>query len=199
MAANSRLYGSQYPVEILSVKTGVHVNGEWYSRTFFSHLGSVEVIMTLKVTDPGITQVCLTFTVMDFEQHPVLFKSCFQAIGEGETQEVPVNLGLIPNYSSLGNAALYSNVLTGLPSQGGKPLCPQNRQNLMIWWNSADINCDYLVSVQDVALVCASYGRSDSDPLWNERCDIATPYRSIDIFDVLEVVSDYSKEWKSAT
>lgn len=187
MAANSRLSGSQYPVEVLSVETGVHVNGEWYSRTFFSHLESVEVVMTLRVTDPGITQVCLAFTVMDSEQHPVLFKSCFYMVGEGGIQEVSVNLGPMPSYSSLGDAALYSNVLTGLPSQGGKPLCPQNRQNFMIWWNSADINHDYLVSILDVVVVCASYGRSDSDPLWNARCDIATPYRSIDIFDILKV------------
>ncbi len=197
MAANSRPSGSQYPVEILSVKTGVHVNGEWYSRTFFSHLESVEVVMTLRVTDPGITQVCLTFTVMDSEQHPVLFKSCFYAIGEGGIQEVSVNLGPIPSYSSLGDAALYSNVLTGLPSQGGKPLCPQNRQNFMIWWNSADVNRDYAVGFPDVVVVCASYGRSDSDPLWNERCDIATPYRSIDIFDILKVMRNYSEEWSA--
>jgi len=187
MAANSLLPGSEYPIEILSVETGVHANGEWYSRTFFSHLESMEAVMTLRITDPDVTQVHLTFTVMDSELHPVLFKSCFYVVGEDGIQEVSVNLGPIPSSSSLGDAALYSNVLTGLPRRGGKPLCPQNRQNFMIWWNSADINHDYLVSILDVVEVCASYGRYDSDPLWNERCDIAVPYRSIDIFDILKV------------
>lgn len=197
MVANSRPSRSQYPVEILSVETGVHVNGEWFSRMFFDHLESVEVVMTLRVTDPNLTQVCLTFTVMDTELYPVLFKSCFYIAGEGGIQEVAVNLGPIPSYSSLGDAVLYSNVLTDLPSQRGKPLCPQNKQNFMIWWNSADVNYDYQVNFFDMVMVCASYGRSDSDPLWNPRCDIAPPYRYIDLFDVLRAIYDYSEEWST--
>jgi hypothetical protein len=195
MVVHSRLFDPQYPVEILSVETGVHVNGEWFARMSFSHLESIEAVITLRVTDLSITQVYLTFTAMDSEQHPVLFKLCICTIEESGIQEVSVNLGLIPSYSSLGDAALYSNVLSGLPSQGGKPLSLQNRRNFMVWWSSADVNRDYSVNVLDVVTVCASYGRSDSDPLWNARCDIATPYRYIDIYDVLKVMDDYSEQW----
>ena len=195
IVVHSRLINPQYPVEILSVETGVHVNGEWYARLTFSHDESLEAIVTLKVTDPGIPQAYLTFTVMDSEQHPVLFTYCLYVIEATGIQDVPVTLGSIPSYSSLGEAALYSNALSGLPSQGGKPFCPQNQEGFTIWWNLADVNHDYKVSFPDVVAVCASYGRSDSDPLWNACCDVTTPYRVIDIHDILKVMSDYSEQW----
>ena len=198
VVVNSHPSVSQYPVEILSVETGVHVDGEWFSRAFFSHRESVEVVMTLKATDLDSMQVCLTFTVMDTLQYPVLFKSTMYVIATPGIQEISVNLGSIPGYSTPGDAVLYSNVLTNLPAQGGNPLCPQNHQNFMLWWNSADVNHDYLVDTFDMVAVCASYGRSDSDPMWNPRYDITKPYRSIDIFDVLKIASSYSEEWPAA-
>ena len=193
--AHSRLYDPQYPVEILSADTGIHVNGQWYTRTFFSHLESIEAVITLKVTDPDLTHVYLTFTVMDSEQHPTLFKLLLYATGGTGIQEVTVHIGTIPSYASLGDAVLYSNALSGLPAQGGKPLCPQNRRDFMVWWSLADVNHDYKVSFSDIVTVCASYGRVASDPLWNARCDIAVPYRAIDIFDILRVMDDYSDQW----
>jgi hypothetical protein len=195
IVAHSRLINPQYPVEILSVETGVHVNGEWYARLIFSHHESLETIVTLKVTDPGTPQVHLTFTAMDSEQHPVLFTYYLYTIEATGIQEVSVTLGSIPSYSSLGEAVLYSNALSKLPSQGGKPLCPQNQESFTIWWNLADVNRDYEVSFLDVVIVCTSYGRSDSDPLWNACCDVATPYRAIDVHDILRVMKDYSEQW----
>ena len=195
MVGYSNLVGSDYPVEILSVKTGVHVNGEWCSRLFFSHLEPMEAVMTLEVRDPSITQVYLTFTVMDSQQCPILFESYPLTVPESGICIVPAYLGLVPRYAALGNATLYSNVLTRSPSQGGRPLCPQDQQSLTIWWNAADVNRDYSVTFLDVVLVCASYGQTDSDPSWNECCDVAIPYRSIDIFDILKVMNSYSEHW----
>ncbi len=195
MIGHSSSVGLDYPVEILSVETGVHVNGEWYSRLFFCHLEPMEAVMTIHVRDSSLAELYLTFTVMDSQQCPILFKTYLCPVVESGRYIVSLYLGLIPRYAALGNATLYSNVLTGSPSQGGRPICPQDQRRFAIWWNAADVNRDYSVTFLDVVLVCASYGRTDSDPSWSELCDVAPPYRSIDIFDILKVMTSYSEQW----
>jgi hypothetical protein len=192
---HARLSEPQYSIEILSVETGVYSNGEWFKKTLFSHLEHLEVQITIRTITSDLLNVYLTFTVIDSNFTPIMFNSRYQLIGS-EVQSISTHLGPVPLHSSLGGAVLSVNALTDPPTQGGKPLCPQVQHEFLIWWNTADINRDYQVTLPDMMMVCSCYGSSPSDPVWNEHCDIAAPYGRIDVFDITKVLSSYSDKWE---
>lgn len=63
------------------------------------------------------------------------------------------------------------------------------------YWNPYDINNDLTVDDLDVALVADAYGSLPSDSNWNPFCDVAEPYRIINIFDVVTIVGSYGEEY----
>jgi len=184
-----------YLVEVLSVETGVHSNGKWFKKTLFQHSASVEAVVRLKSTAFDPKNVCLAFTIIDNTENPVLFKwHMYVTQGKG-IENISVRIGVIPKWATLGEAKLYVNALTKPPSIGGIPWCPQVQQHLMIWWNPADINYDFKVNFLDAVLMGAAYSATPSDPNWNPDCDIAEPYRTIDIFDIVIIAKNYGDSY----
>jgi len=64
-------------------------------------------------------------------------------------------------------------------------------------WNPADVNDDLKVDIVDVMLCANSYQATPSEPHWNPRCDLATPYDLINIFDIVTIVASYGEEYPS--
>jgi len=78
---------------------------------------------------------------------------------------------------------------TSLPWHGDRyPL-------MYFYWNHADVTRDLKVDIFDVVLACAAYGSTPSDPDWNPVCDLAEPYGSIDIYDVMIIAGSYGKQY----
>jgi len=65
------------------------------------------------------------------------------------------------------------------------------------YWNPADVNDDLNVDIFDVMLCVNAYQATPSEPHWNPRCDLATPYNVIDIFDIMTIVASYGEEYPS--
>lgn len=184
-----------YLVETLSVETGIHSNGNWLKKTLFYHSASIEAVVSLKSAALDPKNVYLAFTIIDSTETPVLFKSHIHVTQGKGIENVSVRIGVIPKQTALGEGKLYVNALTKPPSRGGIPWCPQIQQHLMIWWNPADVNYDTKVDLLDIALMGAAYSSTPSDPNWNPDCDIAEPYKAIDIFDIVIIAENYEDSY----
>ena len=182
-------------VEVLSAETGVHINGEWVPKTLFYHLDPIEVMINLKALTSSPQNVCLTFTIMDDVNTPILFTYHLHLTqGEGE-ETILLSLGVLPAWMKPGKATLSIAALTKLPIEGGTPYCPQTQLDLTVWWNPADINNDYKVDFYDVMMIATRYSSTPSDPNWNPHCDIAMTYGIIDIYDVMMILRSYGEEY----
>jgi len=182
-------------IEVLSAETGVHVDGEWLPKTLFYHLDPIEVMINLKTLTSSPQNVCLTFTIIDDVDTPILFTHhLYLTQGEGE-EVISLSLGVLPAWSKPGKATLSIAALTKLPIEGGAPFCPQTQLDLTVWWNSADVNNDYKVDFYDAVMVATSYSSIPSDPNWNPHCDIALTYGIINIYDVMMVLRSYGEEY----
>jgi len=58
-----------------------------------------------------------------------------------------------------------------------------------------DINSDGIVNINDIVLMSQAYGSKKGEPKWNPDADIAPPWNSIDIFDLVTCASYYGKKW----
>ena len=183
-----------YLVEVLSVETGGFVNGEWWPKTVFYFSDSVVVMVNLKTIALSPQNVCLTLTLIDSNNTPVLF-TCYWHLTQGMEDQVSVNLGVTPSWAEPGEATLTIATLTKLPDDGGTPLSPQVQHNLTIWWSPADINYDYSVNFYDAVAVSAAYSSTPSAPNWNPRCDIARPRGLINIYDAVIIVASYGEHY----
>lgn len=63
------------------------------------------------------------------------------------------------------------------------------------WWNSADINQDQKVDIDDVILCVNAYKSTPSDPSWNPICDLIEPYGIINLYDVVLITRSYGDEF----
>lgn len=61
------------------------------------------------------------------------------------------------------------------------------------YWNPGDINHDLKVDIYDTVSVSIAYGATSMDPHWSCHSDIAEPYGSIDIFDVVLMAQSYGE------
>lgn len=63
------------------------------------------------------------------------------------------------------------------------------------YWVAGDVNHDLKVDIYDVVTITACYGLTSSDPDWNPHADIAEPYGTISIFDVVKCTSQYGEKY----
>jgi hypothetical protein len=62
---------------------------------------------------------------------------------------------------------------------------------------SADFNNDGFVNFSDYSILNAAYLSKPQDARWNQRCDIAVPYRVIDMADIEQFMFEWLAEWSS--
>jgi parallel beta-helix repeat protein len=60
------------------------------------------------------------------------------------------------------------------------------------YWNPGDINHDLRIDIFDVVTIASSYG-TPSSPHWNPHADIAEPYGSVNILDIVACTNQYGK------
>ena len=58
-----------------------------------------------------------------------------------------------------------------------------------------DVDQDFDVDIFDVVQCATAYGSTPSDPNWNIYCDIADPYWTVDIFDLVALTRNYGEEY----
>ena len=63
------------------------------------------------------------------------------------------------------------------------------------YWLPGDVNHDLKIDIYDVVRITAIYGSEQGDPNWNPHSDIAEPYGTINIYDVVTCTKDYRKEY----
>lgn len=87
----------------------------------------------MKVRNRAIVdrEVYMTISIIDNNSIPLAFSYASITIPAGETVVFMPKLYL-PSWSSLGTTLIYANVYTDLPSNGGRPLCPEANTELMI-------------------------------------------------------------------
>lgn len=64
-----------------------------------------------------------------------------------------------------------------------------------LFWNPGDIDHDLDVDIFDVVKTAIAYGSTPLDVNWNPHCDIAEPYGTINIFDIVTIAGSYGKEY----
>lgn len=65
------------------------------------------------------------------------------------------------------------------------------------WWNLADLNFNYEVDIYDIVLCANAYGSTPPDSHWDPLCDLAEPYGTIDIFDIIIIAISYGEQYTS--
>jgi parallel beta-helix repeat protein len=58
-----------------------------------------------------------------------------------------------------------------------------------------DVNGDGKVNIYDVVLASVAYGSRPGDSNWNPNADLASPYGTINILDLVTITSHYGKEY----
>ena len=91
------------------------------------------IYVLLKVRNNAIIdkEVYITISIVDKNFIPLAFYMENKIIMAGTTLVSMPKLDL-PNWASLGTAYIYANVYTNLPSNGGRPLCPEACSQLTI-------------------------------------------------------------------
>lgn len=69
-----------------------------------------------------------------------------------------------------------------------------NHPLMNLYWNPGDIDHDLDVDIFDAVKCGIAYGSTPSDFNWNPHCDIAEPYGTINIFDLVVIATSYGKE-----
>lgn len=65
------------------------------------------------------------------------------------------------------------------------------------YWNPADVDHDLDVDLYDAVMVCVAYGSKLGDERYNPHCDIAEPYETITLYDVVVIMVNYGKEFEN--
>jgi len=119
--------------------------------------------------------------------------------GNGTAFEITLRVKAQPNVSEPDITFQIEFTLHALSSAFSS--IPHSVQNCNVTinalWNPADVNDDLKVDIFDVMLGVNAYQATPSDPHWNPRCDIATPYDLINIFDIMTIVGSYGEEYPS--
>jgi hypothetical protein len=87
--------------------------------------------VTIQNTDIEAHQVLITVNVYDSSQAPIGLSTFTAIIIENSTSEIIISV-TIPETATLGTAATYANVYSGLPKIGGKPHCPEKSAQFQI-------------------------------------------------------------------
>jgi len=146
-------------VELLSLETGVTSNGEWFTKTVFYQLDSIEAIVNLKSIVFNPKNICLTFLITDSSDTPIIYKEK-QHLTQGKgIESLSIDLGKIPLEASVGIGILFINALTR-PPLGGIAYCPEIAQSIEILSTSlnVDVNRDGITNVLDLILVARQMG-----------------------------------------
>jgi hypothetical protein len=58
-----------------------------------------------------------------------------------------------------------------------------------------DVDHDSDVDILDIVQCARAYGSTPSDPNWNIYCDMASPYWTVDISDIVTAAGHYGQSW----
>lgn len=97
----------------------------------------------------------------------------------------------IPEWAKVGDAKIYANANTALPSMGGVSYCPEVSTTFRITL-LCDLNGDGVVDIKDIATAARAFGTYPGHSRWNPAVDVNQDDK-IDIKDLVLIAKNFGK------